>query len=120
MPIKTKPSTAFKQKKYFYSMMSDKTHFNDFNVQFIKLSQTKKLHPYLITSTSLVLLSIPASLLFHEILILLGGLFVDTLLTFYIFKLNVENWTFFVYKPLLLWKAKMLLLLHTIAGNYTK
>jgi hypothetical protein len=100
--------------------MSDKTNFDEFNVQFLKLNHTYKLHTYIILGTTLVLLSIPASLLFHEIFILLGGLFVDTLLTFYIFKLNVENWTFFVYKPLLLWKAKMLLLLHTIAGNHTK
>jgi len=120
MPIKTKASMAFKQKKYFYSMMSDKTHFNDFNVQFLKLSQTKKLHSYLITSTSLVLLSIPASLLFHEILVLLFALLTDALLTLFVFKLNIENWTFFIFKPLMLWKAKLLLLLHSLAGNYTK
>lgn len=100
--------------------MSDKTNFDDFNVQFLKLNHTYKLQNYIILGTTLVLLSIPASLLFHEILVLLGALFVDTLLTFYIFKLKVNNWRFFIYKPLLLWKAKLLLLLHSMAGNYSK
>jgi hypothetical protein len=129
MPYKTKSKKCqskqnqewlSNKRAYFYGKMSNKTNFNDFNVQFIQLNQTYKLENYILIGTAMVLLSIPAALLFHEILVLLGAIALDSLITVFIFKSKVENWNFFIYKPLLLWKAKILFLLHSLAGNHSK
>lgn len=65
----------------------------------------------------LLLLSIPAALLFHEILLLCMAIGLDCMLTFWGLYIAQSEWKSFFKKPLRLWLAKSYFLLDFLSGN---
>lgn len=103
--------------KYFYNMTNKANAFNLYYQNF----KSQHAHPIAqlgqIAGSSLLLLAIPASLLFHEILILVIGLLLELLLTcFALYIAQIKLISHFK-KPLWLWKAKCYFLLAYLSGS---